>query len=257
MSLQNAKLGREKPARVTAMSSAQTSTNSYVTVDETVLEAGDKNRLDFFVEETGGSNGITVKIVGRLLDNGDNACAWQDVSGEVAISASGSAILTVTDPEFEEYALQIKSTSGGSHGDAMVYGGFRLVQHRAGVEEAPLIATRTINAESSDDITVNYQLSSLDTKLVHITGYKGAQTSAGDLEEETDAALTMSDGTNGTTLQGDDTHAALFKTTTTGALDVIYTDAGGASSKEFILVLREGGPTGRVIDIHVVSFDGA
>ena len=245
------------PERVGAMAAALTTTDAYAGVPESHITVEGHNRLDYLVTETAAANGITAKVVGRYLRKNGEVSAWQDAAGERAVAASGTTIFSLTDLAYDEYAVEIRATVGASQGDVQVYGGSRLVQERGTAAADSPKLTRSIAAEAADVVTTSLQSSRQETTLIHITGYTGVQAAAGDLVEAADAALTMSDGTTGTTLSGDDTHAALFATDTAGALDVAATDVAGASSLEFLLIAREGSADGPILDLFVISFDGA
>lgn len=240
---------------VNEMSSAQATADAYAAVTESRVRVHGHNRLRFLVEETGGSNGITAKVRGRYLrENGYSS--WQDVSAEVAISAGSSAEFDLGPHlKYDEYEVWVKSTSASSPGAVQVYGGSRYNPYSED-REPTLSVTRSIGSETGDALTVSHQFSRRESLQIHAKVYAGAQTSAGDLAQD-GTACTISDGTDGSTLLGDDTAEAVFLTSATGALDIECTDTAGASSKEFIVVLREGGPDGRIIDIYVISFDGS
>jgi hypothetical protein len=238
--------------RTAEMASAYTTTTAYVVIPESALiVTGDENIGRYLVSNEGSTNALDAKVMGRYR-RGTGESGWVDVTAAISVAADGTGLLRFEVGDFEEYATFIKSASGTT---ALVYGQL-LKQERITLNER-LYATRTIAAEAADTITVSYQLTKRDAaSLIHVTTYTGIQAAAGDLVEAADAAMTISDGTNGSTLAGDDTHEALFATTATGALDVIFTDVAGASSLEFLAILREGHAAGPIVDLHVISYDG-
>ena len=73
---------RVEPLHTTAMSSAQTTTNSWATVTESKLSTGQRNTVLWLVEETGASNGIDARVVGFL----------EDASGSEAMSTLSASL---------------------------------------------------------------------------------------------------------------------------------------------------------------------
>ena len=120
-----AELKRIAIARTAAMAADQTTTDAYAQVPESFFDAERHNRLRCIVSETAGVNGITAKLVGRIKDAAGGWSAWQDAAGAnttAAIAASGAAVLYPDEIVFDQYAVEVKATVGGSQGDANVKG---------------------------------------------------------------------------------------------------------------------------------------
>jgi hypothetical protein len=120
-----AKLEQVQISRTAAMSADQTSTDSYAIVPESTLDTKRHNRLLYEVEETGASNGIDAKIMGRIKDEDGNWSAWQDAAGTDASTSNlngASAVLQPDEVLYDQHAVFIKANTGGSQGDAAVKG---------------------------------------------------------------------------------------------------------------------------------------
>lgn len=233
---------------------AQTLTTSYAVVPESKIRpAADDEVVRFTVSNEGATNALDAKISARhIRTTGESD--WIDVSSEIAVAATENGQLAVACDGYDEFAVFAKSASGTT---AKVYGKTGK-QDRVEELSQPLGLTYSIADEDSDTITVSLALSVQAARKLHVQCLAEAPAAAaGAPTQAADAVLTVSDGTNGSTLLGDDTAAALFQTTATGLLDVIATDEGGAVDAGFLLVVRDGSATGPILAIIALVFDAS
>lgn len=235
---------------------AQVTTDAYAGVPESHLKAYGKNRIDYWLANEDASNGITGKVQGRYTQgSGGAAGAWQDVGAEVAVGTETAAKLaTLTDLEYDEYRVAVKATSGGSQGDARVYGGARLAPPSP-VESQLLEADATVGSETSDDVDVTIQTNIPEAKLVHVELFEGDQDASGAMTEAATAAFTLTDGGAGSIALGASTREAVFLTDATGQAVATVTDVAGGSGLAVIGFMREGSKNGRFLGAFVAQFD--
>lgn len=236
---------------------AQVTTDAYAGVPESHLKALGKNRIDYHIVNEDAANSITAKAVGRYVQADGAAGAWIDASAEATIAGGGTnyANIQIEDLEFDEYAVQVKATSGGSQGDARVYGNARLVPDRARGREGDLGATVAVGSESSDDIDLTIQLSRAEQRPVHVELLEGDQDASGVLTEAATAAFTLTDGGAGTVLAGASTREAVFMPDASGTIVATVTDVNGASGLAVIAVVRDGSKDGRILALACAQFD--
>lgn len=116
---------------------AQTSTSSYVDVSGSKIDTGanGEKAIAFQLSEAGGVNGVTFQIVASVDDSHYTAIKGADATGtdngstDIAVAASGTTTAIVSPTaasgarsSFRFYKVQVKDTSGGSHGSALVVG---------------------------------------------------------------------------------------------------------------------------------------
>jgi len=112
---------------------AQTSTSSYVIVSGSTIDTAQANHLvsiHYRIRETGGTNGITVKVQGSMDGTNFTDITAQDNTGtaqsgvDVAVSASSAATLFCTGAtaSWRYYRVMVKDTVASSHGQATVIG---------------------------------------------------------------------------------------------------------------------------------------
>lgn len=118
------RLTREQLTDVTdAQSAAQTTTNDYVIVTESILDTRGKNAVQYVVQNTHASNVITAKIMGRIINAAGEASAWINSTLAAAdVAALGAGGFALTACPFSQVAIFVESKVDGSHGSALVYG---------------------------------------------------------------------------------------------------------------------------------------
>jgi hypothetical protein len=118
------KLAKEQLTVVTEeQETAQTTTNDYVVVDESILDTKGKNAVQYVVQNTNGANVITAKIMGRIVDAAGNASPWINSTLAAAdVAASGATGFALTACPFSQTAIFVESKVDGSHGAAKVFG---------------------------------------------------------------------------------------------------------------------------------------
>lgn len=111
------------------------STNSYATVSASIVDSHNSNYVKFLVQEANGAHGVTAILVGRMTTRGidgsvESASPWVAIGSASVISAGSSAEFSsgISDAHYDQYAMQIKSTSTGMHGGVYVYGSASSVQ---------------------------------------------------------------------------------------------------------------------------------
>ncbi len=122
--IREAKLRQAAINRTAEMSSAQTTTDSYAQISETVIDAERANEVRYVAEEDG-TNAVDVRIVGRIKDDAGNWSPWQAAAGSNASSSGLSNTSTALFPDdvvYDQYALEIKANVGGSQGNVTAYG---------------------------------------------------------------------------------------------------------------------------------------
>jgi uncharacterized protein with ATP-grasp and redox domains len=113
-----------EPTRTAAQSAAQTTTNDYADIDESELDITRAEAVTYIVENTG-DNAIDARIVGAIEDEEGNLSAYAPAGvEETSIASDGVAALQLdaTSKAYDKTRVQVKSNSGGSHGDAEVHG---------------------------------------------------------------------------------------------------------------------------------------
>lgn len=230
----------------------QVTTNSYVTVDASVCDAHDTNYVKFAVKEVGGTNGITAKLVGRYVTrdtNGGviNATGWIDanVSNTAAASATSTLESAQGETHFDQYAVQIKSTVNGSHGQVYVFGSVANVEQ---VASETRTLTFTVAAEIANVISVAIQSShaSADGYIVR------ALNSNRELVANT--VITMTETGAGAIVSTTARPALEFTLSAGGAATIAVTDVAGGSGATFMLEFTPvdvTGPTQKCL----VTFD--
>lgn len=108
---------------------AQTSTDAYADVDETLIVVGPGERLVARFFETAGANGITIQCLARRWSTG---AAGTELSDFVAIPTASAMAIAADDqltfdsalfiPEGGELKFQVKATTPGSQGNLECYG---------------------------------------------------------------------------------------------------------------------------------------
>lgn len=245
-----------KVANVQPQSAAQETTNSYVIVAESLLTAPWANAVSFLVNNTDVANGITVKLVGRHISTGaglvDDYGDWTLIGTEVAIAASSSDTLSMPfgSVTYDQYAIFVKATVGGSQGDAEVFGAARQLPY-APADLYPLSArylTITVNAEAADDITVDLVSSHASADEYEARLYDAT------MLETLAAAFTLAESGAGaevsTTAQG----ALLFTLSAAGAAQITVHDVAGASGLTKYLLIKPIGHLGP-IQRATITFD--
>lgn len=118
------RLARQELVDVTeAQSAAQTSTNDYVIVTESILDTQGKNAVQYVVQNTHAANVITAKIMGRIINAAGVASSWINTTLDAAdVAALGAGGFALTACPFSQVAIFIESKVDGSHGSALVFG---------------------------------------------------------------------------------------------------------------------------------------
>lgn len=206
--------------------------NSYAVVEASIVNASEANYVKFAVEEVGGSNGVTAKMSGRMVTRDaaggiQNASDWADISGVTAVisaSATGELASAVGDSHYDQYCAQVKSTSGGSHGQVYVYGSASEVLQVASTSRS---LTLTVAAEDTDVIAIAVQstMASADHYLVEVLGEDMLPVLVG--------VATVAETGAGAAVSTTAKPAFVFSLSAAGAATVSISDVGGASGLTF------------------------
>ena len=98
---------------------AQTTTNSYVDLSGSKIDTGDKGigSLAIVLKNTHAANDINWKILGSIDDTTYVEIVAEETVQEVS---TGTAYSVATAP-YRYYKVQVKTTSAGNHGTAVVH----------------------------------------------------------------------------------------------------------------------------------------
>lgn len=101
-----------------SVSPVQTSTNDYALVQGSILNATRALSVSYTIVNTG-DNSITWQVMaGNASDLSDGIVT----QAPAAVAADATGSYSVYPAPFKYYGVQIKSTSGGSHGEGSVRG---------------------------------------------------------------------------------------------------------------------------------------
>jgi hypothetical protein len=97
----------------------QETTNDYVDVAGSTLDAEGKSRVVFTIKNTDGANSLTWKVLASI----DNS-TYVEVKAEATLAAAAisSFEATAVQAAYRYFKIQVKATVGGSQGDAQVRG---------------------------------------------------------------------------------------------------------------------------------------
>lgn len=97
----------------------QESVNAYGDVAGSKLDAEGKSRVVYTITNTDDANSITWKVLASIDDS-----TYVEVKAEATLAAAAisSYEATAVQAAYRYFKIQVKSTVGGSHGDAQVRG---------------------------------------------------------------------------------------------------------------------------------------
>ena len=124
--IREAQLRQVEISRTAEMDESQATTNAYVQVPESVLNAERHNRIRYVVANTDDTNGIAAKVMGRIKDAAGGWSDWQDDPdanmAAADIDEATSDLLYTDNVAFDQYAVYVKSHTDDNHGEADVKG---------------------------------------------------------------------------------------------------------------------------------------
>lgn len=94
---------------------AQTSTASYVDVSGSKIDAANYESVALTVTNTHGSNSIDYKVLASIDD-----VSYVEVKAEATLAAAAIGSYSTSPALYRYYKVQVKDTSGGTHGAATV-----------------------------------------------------------------------------------------------------------------------------------------
>lgn len=121
--LENRRIREQLSAATAEQDAAQTTTNDYVIVAESLLDVRGKNTVCYVLKNSG-ANTITGQLRGRVKDEAGNPSAWVAITSPAAADAAAGAstAFTMTSVPWSEVAMFVESKVDGSHGAAEVFG---------------------------------------------------------------------------------------------------------------------------------------
>lgn len=242
--------GTRRPAHCGTMAEDQTTGNAYAVVAESILSGEWHDHVDYLVRNTGEDNDLTARLVGRYVSVPEESgnpdySDWQPITLEggftsVVVAADTSERLQkgYGTPLYDQYAVEVKSTTTHAHTDCKVFGSSRQAAAMPAALSLSLeLITLAVELEAEVEDTSDLIVANLQFSQAGVIQCKAELVDAdGVAALVADAHLDV-EAAGGTLLTTANKQAVLFETNADGSAALEITDVDGDLETSYWLLI--------------------